>query len=395
MTVTNDREQERAALRMIHPAPFNAEAPPEALAGQITPTELHYVRSNFAVPPHDGKLEIGGAVQNPTTLTLDDLRAMPATERAVTLECAGNGRLEMRPLPTGEPWGDYAVSTARWTGAFLHEVLKQTHPAADGVDVRFEGADHGAYHLQPILADTNKDDLTFVRALPLAHAADPAAEILIAYEMNDEPLTPDHGAPLRLIVPHWYAVASVKWLKRIDVLTERYTGEFQTGHYMYEWPDRPHEGRQPHARTCTNHRSCARVDHQGRNAHRTRQGLVRNRTSGKGRRQPHRRRRLAPGTARATRRPVPMARLVIRLGGHRRRTARPPRQGDRRRRQYATRSPALEPARLREQRHRDHLRRRTLTRTEKRAPSTRLKHRVATSAIRPAAWPSARRTRHW
>ena len=180
-------------------------------------------------------------MDNPLTLTLDDLRAMPAHERAVTLECAGNGRLEMRPLPTGEPWGDYAVSTARWKGALLHEVLAQARPAADGVDVRFEGADHGAYHLNPVLADTDKDDLSFVRALPLAHAADPAAEILIAYEMNGKPLGPDHGAPFRLIVPHWYAVASVKWLKRIDVLTEPYAGEFQTGHYMYEWADRPPE----------------------------------------------------------------------------------------------------------------------------------------------------------
>ena len=80
-----------------------------------------------------------------------------------------------------------------------------------------------------------------MRALPLAVAADPAAEILIAYEMNGEPLPPDHGAPFRLVVPHWFAVASVKWLHRIDVLTEPYAGEFQTGHYIYEWPDRPHE----------------------------------------------------------------------------------------------------------------------------------------------------------
>src|SRR5438034_7544431 len=184
MAVADNLEQARAALQMINPAPFNAEAPPEALAGDITPTELHYVRSNFAVPTHDGTLEIGEAVESPTTLTLDDLRAMPATERAVTLECAGNGRLATRPLPVGEPWGDYAVSTARWTGALLHEVLEQAGPATDGIDVRFEGADHGAYHLNPVLADTNKDNLTFVRALPLAHAIDPAAEILIAYEMN-------------------------------------------------------------------------------------------------------------------------------------------------------------------------------------------------------------------
>src|SRR5829696_6275608 len=237
MAVADELDRARAALQMIHPAPYNAEAPPEALAGEITPTELHYVRSNFALPVHDGTLEVGGAVANPITLTLDDLRAMPAHERTVTLECAGNGRLETRPLPIGEPWGDYAVSTARWTGALLHEVLEQARPTADGMDVRFEGADHGAYHLQPVLPDTNKDDLTFIRALPLTHAADPAAELLIAYEMNGAPLGPDHGAPFRLIVPHWYAVASVKWLTRLDVLPEPFTGEFQTGHYIYEWPD--------------------------------------------------------------------------------------------------------------------------------------------------------------
>ena len=241
MTLTEDLEHQRAALQMINPAPFNAEAPPEALVGEITPTQFHYVRSNFPVPTHDGVLEVGGAVRNPITLTLADLRAMPAVQRAVTLECAGNGRLDTRPLPTGEPWGAYAVSTARWTGALLRDVLDRAQPAAEGVEVRFEGADRGAYHLRPVLAETSRTDLSFVRALPLAEVTDPAAEILIAYEMNGVPLRPDHGAPFRLIAPHWYAVASVKWLKRIDVLTEPFTGEFQTGHYIYEWPDRPHE----------------------------------------------------------------------------------------------------------------------------------------------------------
>src|SRR4051795_7261031 len=99
MAVADELDRDRAALRMISPAPYNAEAPPEALAGEITPTELHYVRSNFAVPAHDGVLELGGAVENPVTLTLEDLRALPKVERAVTLECAGNGRLATRPLP--------------------------------------------------------------------------------------------------------------------------------------------------------------------------------------------------------------------------------------------------------------------------------------------------------
>ena len=363
MAVAHDLERDRAALRMINPAPYNAEAPPEALAGDITPVELHYVRSNFAVPTHDGSLEIGGAVQNPATLTLDDLRALPAVERAVTLECAGNGRLATRPLPIGEPWGDYAVSTSRWTGALLSDVLEQAQPAAEGVEVRFEGADHGPYHLAPVLPETNREDLAFVRSLALEHATDPAAEILIAYEMNGQPLTPDHGAPFRLIVPHWYAVASVKWLKRIDVLTEPYVGEFQTGHYIYEWPDREHE-------PVTLMRVRARITDPAPGAtiaagsvHRARKGVVRQRTGNRRPRQLHRRGRLAPSEARAPEGSVPMAGLVARLGGVRHRPPLPSRPSDRRGRQRATRRPALEPARLRKQRNRGLLRRRQLTRT--------------------------------
>ena len=359
MAVTDNLDAARAALLMINPAPYNAEAPPEALAGEITPTELHYVRSNFPVPAHDGTLEIGGAVEQPDDP--DPRRpARHAGDRAgVTLECAGNGRLEMRPLPTGEPWGDYAVSTARWTGVLLHEVLEQARPAADGVDVRFEGADHGAYHLKPVLADTDKDDLSFVRALPLAHAVDPAAEILIAYEMNGEPLGPDHGAPFRMIVPHWYAVASVKWLKRIDVLTEPYAGEFQTGHYIYEWADRPHE---PVALCASAPGSPIppRRGHRRRHVHGARQSLVRDRTRHPRRRQPHRRRRLAPGAARAAQGPYQWQDWSFEWNADRRGKTHSSRAGHGRRRQRPTRRTALEPPRLREQRHRGPLRRRPL-----------------------------------
>ncbi len=264
----------------------------------------------------------------------------------------------MRPLPTGEPWGDYAVSTARWTGARLSDVLERAQPNADGVDVRFEGADHGAYHLRPVLAETSKDDLTFVRALPLAHAADPAAEILIAYEMNGEPLGADHGAPFRLIAPHWYAVASVKWLKRIDVLTEAYTGEFQTGHYMYEWADRPHE-------PVTFMRVRARMtDPAPGSTIPTGTCTLRGKAwSGTGpvtqrRAQLHRCRRLVPRAARATQGPVPVAGVDLRLGRDRCGTTHHPGPGHRRRRQRPTRDPTVEPTRLRKQRHRSPLRRR-------------------------------------
>lgn len=225
--------RDRAALKMVQPEPFNAEAPPEALQSAITPTALHYVRSNFQVPVHDGKLVVGGAVQTPLTLTIDDLRSMPKTERVVTLECAGNGRLGLMPLPGGEPWSGNAVSSSRWGGVLLSKVLEGVQSAANAVEVTFEGADHGPYH--------QHSDIRFKRSLSLSQAVDPAAEVLIAYEMNGESLSPDHGAPFRLIVPRWYAVASVKWLSRINVVTEAYKGEFQTVRYMYEWPDRPRQ----------------------------------------------------------------------------------------------------------------------------------------------------------
>ena len=128
--------------------------------------------------------------------------------------------------------------------------------------MRFQGADHGAYHLNPVLADTDKNDLTFVRALPLAHAADPAAEILIAYEMNGKPLGSDHGSPFRLIVPHWYAVASVKWLKRIDVLDRAVRRRVPDRALHVRVGRPPRRARRHHARTRAHHRPGRRIDHR-------------------------------------------------------------------------------------------------------------------------------------
>jgi hypothetical protein len=122
-------------------------------------------------------------------------------------------------------WGDDAVSTAL-EGGRPPPRAGRGEPSESGVEVRFTGSDHGRYVLRAVLDDTDTSDLAFVRSLPLDEAVDPAAEILIAYEMHGEPLNGDHGAPFRLVVPHWYAVASVKWLKHIDVLTGPFTGEF-------------------------------------------------------------------------------------------------------------------------------------------------------------------------
>lgn len=220
-------------LLMVKAAPFNAETPLAGLRDLITPTPLHYVRSNFALPAHDGTITIGGAVGTPLTLTLDELRALGEETITVTLECAGNGRVGLMPLPTGEPWTGQAVGTATWTGVPLRAVMARVAPNADAVEVAFTGADHGEYKGGP--------DIHFARALTVERALDPAARVLIAWAMNGELLNADHGAPFRLVVPGWYGMGSVKWLSRIDLLTTPYEGQFQTKSYVFEWPDRAWE----------------------------------------------------------------------------------------------------------------------------------------------------------
>lgn len=224
---------DRSNLLMIKGAPFNAETPIEGLRQELTPTVLHYVRSNFDLPDHDGTLTIGGAVERPLTLSLAELRALGEETLTVTLECAGNGRVGLMPLPTGEPWTGQAVGTATWTGVPLRRVLEEAGPRASGVEVAFTGADHGHYK--------GGADIHFVRSLSVARALDPATGVLIAWAMNGEPLNADHGAPLRLLVPGWYGMGAVKWLARIEVLEAPYQGQFQTKSYVFEWPDRAWE----------------------------------------------------------------------------------------------------------------------------------------------------------
>ena len=199
--------------------PPNAEASLSDLEGGIVANERFYVRCNFAVPELDAeswRLEVGGAVDRPRTWTLDQLRALPGLERTVTLECAGNGRSLMSPAPPGTPWGLGAVSTARFGGVRLADVLAASGPSPAAIELVFTGADRGTVEPEgPIAYEFNLD-------LATARGRDP----ILAWTMNGEPLTPEHGFPVRLVVPGHYGMRSVKWLTRITAVERPFVGHF-------------------------------------------------------------------------------------------------------------------------------------------------------------------------
>jgi DMSO/TMAO reductase YedYZ molybdopterin-dependent catalytic subunit len=150
---------------------------------------------------------------------------MPSQSLVVTLECAGNGRSFFDPPVAGEQWRFGAASTAEWTGVALVEILDRAGLAAAAHDLVFRGADAG-------LVDGSTAPVRFERSLSVDDARGSGA--LVAYAMNGEPLPLQHGCPVRLIVPGWYAVASVKWLTEIEAIGDPFEGFYQTDRYIYE-----------------------------------------------------------------------------------------------------------------------------------------------------------------
>jgi DMSO/TMAO reductase YedYZ molybdopterin-dependent catalytic subunit len=208
--------------------PINAETPLERQVGVITATSRHYVRDHFAIPEVFERLAVDGAVRTPRQLGLDEIRALPQRSLVVTLECAGNGRAFMTPPVGGEQWRTGAVGTAEWTGASLRTILERAGPLKSAVEVLCIGADAG------VPADLGTL-IAYERSLPMADAM--SDDVLVAYAMNGEDLTREHGAPLRLVVPGWYGMASVKWLARLHLLERSFDGFFQRTRYVIG--DRP------------------------------------------------------------------------------------------------------------------------------------------------------------
>lgn len=208
--------------------PFNAETTLRSLAGVITPTESFFVRSHFATPADWNGLTVSGAVETPLKLTVEEIKSFPSRTLSVTIECAGNGRAFLDPPAAGVQWELGAVATAEWYGVPLSLLLDRAGMTAEAVEIVFRGADSG------LLAHSNLP-LTFERSLSVLDATH--QDVLVAYEMNGLPLTPAHGAPVRLVVPGWYGMASVKWLACIEVVTEPFLGHFQVEDYVIVGPD--------------------------------------------------------------------------------------------------------------------------------------------------------------
>jgi DMSO/TMAO reductase YedYZ molybdopterin-dependent catalytic subunit len=223
------REALEAGLVGLSQEPLNCEAPPELLDAEVTPTDRFFRRNHFRIPELDAsawRLEIGGLVRRPLSLSLDDLRRRDIVSQVVVLECAGNGRNLYNPVAQGEQWGLGAVGNAKWTGVRLADVLARADIRDDAVEVVFRGADRGP-------ASDSPEPIAFERSLSVADARNSGA--LLAFAMNDEPLPARHGHPVRLIVPGKYAVAAVKWLTHITVTGKPFDGFFQAEHYVFEW----------------------------------------------------------------------------------------------------------------------------------------------------------------
>jgi DMSO/TMAO reductase YedYZ molybdopterin-dependent catalytic subunit len=204
----------------------NRGMPLEALRYDITPTGLHYLLVHFDIPHLDAdtwRVEIGGNVDRPVSLSLADLQARDEVTVPVTMECAGNGRARLHPRPVSQPWLVEAIGTAEWTGVPLHSLLAETGLRPDTADIVFTGADHG------VQGDVEQD---YQRSLPPEEALRP--QVLLAYLMNGRPLEPQHGAPVRLVVPGWYGMSHVKWLTRIEAVTEPFEGYQQAVAYRYQ-----------------------------------------------------------------------------------------------------------------------------------------------------------------
>jgi sulfite oxidase len=209
---------------------LDLETPVDFMNSWLTPEPHFYVRNHMHMPatvdPAVWKLSIDGQVEQPVTLDLNELSKLPSHSVTNTLECAGNGRAFQRPIVPGVQWQRGAVSTARFEGPRLRDVLARAGVKPSGKHVSFRGLDQVPGKVPP-----------FIRSIPVEKALD--GDTVIATHMNGAPLTRFHGFPARAMVPGWIGAASCKWLAEIHVIETEFAGNFMKPGYRF--PDHPVE----------------------------------------------------------------------------------------------------------------------------------------------------------
>jgi sulfite oxidase len=221
-------------LIVLSEDPLNAEPPGNLLRQSfLTPQQLFYVRTHGSIPavdPTSYRLRLTGLVERPRELSLDELRTLaPARTLTVTLECAGNRRGELmavRPIPGELAWGASVIGTANWRGVPLAEVLRAAGVRTEARHVAFTSLDAARFEGETV---------HFGGSIALEKALSP--DVLLAYEMNDEPLTPQHGFPLRVIVPGYIGARSVKWLGEIRLQDHPSTNPYEARDYKVFPPE--------------------------------------------------------------------------------------------------------------------------------------------------------------
>ncbi len=195
----------------------------------LTPTKSFYVRTHFPIPAIDRNawwLQVEGEVEKPFAINYQQLITLKSVTAPVTLECAGNNRDFLEPKVKGVQWGLGAAGNAEWTGVLLATLLDRAISKPNAREVILEGSDSGMLE-DPM---SPPGELKFARSIPLEKAC---RDVLLVYKMNGGDLLPEHGFPVRAIVPGWYAMASVKWLQRIIVSDRPFSGYYQTIDYAY------------------------------------------------------------------------------------------------------------------------------------------------------------------
>jgi len=189
------------------------------LNSYLTPEREYFVVAHYGVPQIDAAtwtLDIRGRVANPRSYTLDELRKRGRAQQECVFECGGNrGAVIMNRM----------VGNARWTGTALWPLIQEAKPLGDALEVISWGADEGEEEIRK-----EKYRQAFARSMTLTDLAKSGA--ILAWEMNGEPLTADHGFPVRVVVPGWYGVQNVKWLTSLEVSPDRFMGRFQARDYV-------------------------------------------------------------------------------------------------------------------------------------------------------------------